>query len=42
MEQAVSRMDDGALLTIADEIAWYLEHVHVVYRRPAELGARAG
>ncbi len=42
LEHAVSRLDDGTLLRIVDEIAWYLEHVHVVYRRPAELGAQAG
>jgi len=42
LEHAATRDESTAVLTIIDEIAWYLDHVHVVYRRPAELGAQAG
>jgi len=36
LEHAASRKDDSGLLRIVDELAWYLDHVHVVYRRPEE------
>lgn len=41
LEHAAFRKDDSGLLRIVDELAWYLEHVHVVYRRPAEAGPEA-
>ncbi len=40
LERAASDEDAVSVLRLIDEIAWYLEHVHVVYRRPAE--AQAG
>lgn len=33
LEQAANDSDRLELLRIIDELAWYLEHVHVVYRR---------
>ena len=41
LERAATRDDESGLLRIVDELAWYLEHVHVVYRRPAEAGPDA-
>jgi len=42
LEQATARKDEAGLVRLINELAWYLEHVHVVYRRPAELDAQAG
>lgn len=35
LEHAAPRGDRAELLIILDELAWYLEHVQVVYRRPS-------
>ena len=42
LEHAAIKNDESGLLRIVDELAWYLEHVHVVYRRPAEPEAQVG
>ena len=36
LERAAGDEDANGMLRIIEEIAWYLEHVHVVYRRPVE------
>jgi hypothetical protein len=35
LEQAAQRDQRAESLSIVEELSWYLEHVHVVYRRPA-------
>ena len=36
LERAAGDEDANGVLRIIEEICWYLEHVHVVYRRPVE------